>query len=32
MDPTTGNAKWERIFEYNATDAKWRATGIVRGF
>jgi hypothetical protein len=32
MDPTTGNAKWERIFEYNSTDVKWRATGIVRGF
>jgi hypothetical protein len=32
MEPTTGNSKWERIFEYNATDTKWRCTGIVRGF
>jgi hypothetical protein len=32
MEPTTLNSKWERIFEYNATDTKWRATGIVRGF
>jgi len=32
MKPTTANSKWERIFEWNATDSKWRATGIVRGF
>lgn len=32
MEPTTANSKWERIFEWNATDSKWRATGIVRGF
>lgn len=32
MIPTTANAKWEQTFSYNTTDAKWRATGILRGF
>lgn len=32
QQPTTAGAKWQRIFEWSATDAKWRATGIVRGF
>jgi hypothetical protein len=31
-EPTAASAKWQRIFEWNATDSKWRATRIVRGF
>jgi hypothetical protein len=32
MEPTAASSKWERVFEWNATDSKWRATGLVRGF
>lgn len=32
QEPTAASAKWERTFEWNATDSKWQATGIVRGF
>lgn len=32
LEPTAASAKWERIFEYNATDSKWRAVAIIRGF
>lgn len=32
MLPTTANAKCELILQYNATDSKWRAVGIARGF
>lgn len=32
MDATGISASWERIFQWNSTAAKWRATGIVRGF
>jgi hypothetical protein len=30
--PTTASAKYEMLFTWNATDSKWRATAIVRGF
>jgi chitodextrinase len=30
--PTTANAKWEMVFEWNVTDSKWRAVAIARGF
>jgi len=30
--PSTASAKWEMVFQYHATDAKWRAVGIARGF
>jgi hypothetical protein len=32
MEPTAASSKWERVFEWNATDSKWRNTGLVRGF
>jgi trimeric autotransporter adhesin len=32
MEPAAISSKWERIFQWNATDSKWRCTGIVRGF
>jgi Pectate lyase superfamily protein len=31
-DPAGANAKWERTFRWNATDSKWRAVDLVRGF
>ena len=30
--PGSASAKWEQVFEWNATDARWRAVAIVRGF
>lgn len=30
--PSTANAKWEMCFQWNATDSKWRAVAIARGF
>lgn len=32
MIPTTASAKWELLFTWNATDSKWRASAIIRGF
>lgn len=32
LHPTTASAKWEFTVQWNATDSKWRAIGIVRGF
>lgn len=30
--PSAASVKWEMLFTWNATDSKWRATAIVRGF
>lgn len=30
--PSAASSKWEQMFMWNATDAKWRAVAIVRGF
>lgn len=32
MIPTVASAKWELLFTWNATDSKWRAVALVRGF
>ncbi len=32
MIPTTASAKFEVAFQWNATDSKWRAIGLIRGF
>lgn len=32
MVPVTASAKFEIMFTWHATDAKWRAVSIVRGF
>lgn len=32
LDPSTASAKWTRLFAYNASDSKWWALAIARGF
>lgn len=32
LDPSTASAKWTRLFAWNASDSKWRALAIARGF
>lgn len=32
LDPSAANSKWERVFEWNAADSKWRAVAVARGF
>ena len=30
--PTAASSKWEMLFQWNATDSKWRCIAIIRGF
>lgn len=32
MNPTTANAKWSVVTEWNSDDSRWRVVDIVRGF